>query len=175
MIPLFWTSSDVCSGFQSQCRSLTYVLRHLYAMESSDSSLVRHLLTSWRPAWCHVVYFLACHGWKSPFLKKSSRGFPFNTEALTPSPAAPGLIRRLYLVVPGPVVYSGPTAPLCRELIDYHVSSTYSVRQTKRSEIVRETLQESRVSGSRQNRKSDQYAGSWAQEVDQYGGSWMTM
>ena len=30
---------------------LTCLLHHLCAMNSSDSPLVRHLLTSWRPAW----------------------------------------------------------------------------------------------------------------------------
>ena len=79
------------------------------------------------------------------------------------------------LTVPGPVVYSVPTAPLRGTLVDYHVSSAWSVGQTRMSEIVRDAVQESRESVSRQNRKSDQYAGSWAQEVDQYAGSWMTM
>ena len=51
LIQLFWASDDVCSGFQSQGGSLTWVLRHLHAMDSSDSPLVQHLLTSWQPAW----------------------------------------------------------------------------------------------------------------------------
>ena len=48
LIPLFWTSDDVSSGFQRQSGSLTIVLRRLYAMDSSDSPPARHLLTSWR-------------------------------------------------------------------------------------------------------------------------------
>ena len=46
LIPLFWTSGDVSPGFQSQGGSLTCVLLRLHTMNSSDSPLLRHLLTS---------------------------------------------------------------------------------------------------------------------------------
>ena len=36
-------------GFKARMDPITCVLRHLHAMESSDSPLVRHHLTSWRP------------------------------------------------------------------------------------------------------------------------------
>ena len=51
LIPLFWTSGDVSSGFQIQNGSLACVLRHLCIMNSSESPVVRHLLTSRQPAW----------------------------------------------------------------------------------------------------------------------------
>ena len=51
LITLFWTSGDVCNEFQSQGGSLTCMLHHLCKMGTSDSSLVRHLLTARRPAW----------------------------------------------------------------------------------------------------------------------------
>ena len=51
LIPLFWTSGDVCPVFQSQGGSLACRLCCLHAMDSSDSPLVQHLLTSCRPAW----------------------------------------------------------------------------------------------------------------------------
>ena len=46
---LSWTSGDVCHGFQSQGGSHACMLQ--IAMDSSDSPLVWHLLTSWWPAW----------------------------------------------------------------------------------------------------------------------------
>ena len=46
LMPLLWTSGNVCPGFQSQGVSLTYVLCCLCAMESPDLRLVQHLLTS---------------------------------------------------------------------------------------------------------------------------------
>ena len=53
LIPLFWTSGDVSSGFQShrgQPHScLAYVPYVLYVLW--DSPLVWHLLTSWWQAW----------------------------------------------------------------------------------------------------------------------------
>ena len=45
-LALFWTSSDVCFGFQSQGESVTWVFYHLRAMNSTDSPLVQHLLAS---------------------------------------------------------------------------------------------------------------------------------
>ena len=56
LIPLFWTSSDISPGFQSQGGSIACVLCHLHAMNSWDSPLVRHLPTSWRPAWRPVAF-----------------------------------------------------------------------------------------------------------------------
>ena len=41
---LFWSSGDVWPMFQCQRGSLTCVLCHLHAMDSSDSLLVQHLL-----------------------------------------------------------------------------------------------------------------------------------
>ena len=49
MISLFWTSGDICPGFQSQGGSLTCILPCLHKMYSSDSPLVCHLLTSSQP------------------------------------------------------------------------------------------------------------------------------
>ena len=46
---LFYTSDDICPGFQSQGGSLACMLHHWYAAESSDSPLVQHLLASWQP------------------------------------------------------------------------------------------------------------------------------
>ena len=56
LIPLFWTSGDICPGFQSQGRSLACVLSHLHTRDASDSSLVRHLPTSWQPAWQPIAF-----------------------------------------------------------------------------------------------------------------------
>ena len=50
LIPLYWTSGDVCPGFQSQDVSIACMLSHLHAMDSSDSPLVQPLLTSSWPA-----------------------------------------------------------------------------------------------------------------------------
>ena len=49
LIPPFWTSGDVCPEFQNQGGSLACLLYHLHAMDSTDSPLVQHLLTSWLP------------------------------------------------------------------------------------------------------------------------------
>ena len=51
LIPLFWTSGDFNPGFQSQGGSLPCVLSHLCTTDSSDSTLVQHLPTSWQPVW----------------------------------------------------------------------------------------------------------------------------
>ena len=37
-------------GFKATVDPLTYMLCHLHTMESSDSLIVQHLLTSWQPA-----------------------------------------------------------------------------------------------------------------------------
>ena len=50
LIPLFWTSGDIWPGFQSQGGCLICMFPRLHPMDSSDSPLVQHLLTSWRPA-----------------------------------------------------------------------------------------------------------------------------
>ena len=49
--PRFWTSGDICPGFKGQVGSFICMLPHLHKMDSSESPLVRHLLTSWQPAW----------------------------------------------------------------------------------------------------------------------------
>ena len=43
-VTLFHVSGDVCPGFESQ-GGVVRMLCYLCAMDSSDSSLVRHLLT----------------------------------------------------------------------------------------------------------------------------------
>ena len=55
LIPLFWTSDDVCPGFQSQDLSLVWVLRRLRAMDSSDSLLVTNLSLPSFPIFRHGV------------------------------------------------------------------------------------------------------------------------
>ena len=46
LIPLFWTFGAVCPEFQTRMDPLSSVLCYLHAIDSSDSPLVRHLLTS---------------------------------------------------------------------------------------------------------------------------------
>ena len=46
VIPLFWTSGDICLGYQTQGGSLACVLCCLLIIDSSYSPLVRHLQTS---------------------------------------------------------------------------------------------------------------------------------
>ena len=43
----FWISSDVCPGFQCQSGSLACMLFRLHPIDSSNSTLVSHLLASW--------------------------------------------------------------------------------------------------------------------------------
>ena len=40
LIPLFWTSGDICPKFQSQCGGITCMLPHLCAIDPSDSPVV---------------------------------------------------------------------------------------------------------------------------------------
>ena len=47
---LFWTSSDVYPGFQSQS-GYPCMLRCLHALDSSDSTPICRLLSSWQSAW----------------------------------------------------------------------------------------------------------------------------
>ena len=57
LIVLFWTLVTSAQGFKARVDSLACMLRHLYAMESSDSSLVWHLLTSWwLTEWLNFTY-----------------------------------------------------------------------------------------------------------------------
>ena len=56
LIPLFWTSGDVCPGFQSHGGPLACVPNRLCTMDSSDSPLVPHLPTSQWPASQPVVF-----------------------------------------------------------------------------------------------------------------------
>ena len=48
LIPLFWASDDICSGFQSQSGQPYLHWAEAYVIYIP---LVRHLLTSWRLAW----------------------------------------------------------------------------------------------------------------------------
>ena len=51
-IPLFWTSGDIFSRFQSQNRQPYSCLVEVYTLPILwDSTLVQHLLTSWWTAW----------------------------------------------------------------------------------------------------------------------------
>ena len=45
LIPLFWTSGEVCPGVQSQAGSFAWMFSCLCTTDSSDTPLVRHLLT----------------------------------------------------------------------------------------------------------------------------------
>ena len=45
-----WTG-DVCPEFQNQVGFFALIFPYVHAMDSSDSPLVRYLLTSWQPAW----------------------------------------------------------------------------------------------------------------------------
>ena len=52
LIPLFWTSGDVSSGFQSQSGQPYSSCVEAYMLYVPwDSPLVWHLPTSWEPAW----------------------------------------------------------------------------------------------------------------------------
>ena len=52
LIPLFWTSGDVSSGFQSKSGQLYSCLAETYELHVPwDFLLVWHLPTSWQPAW----------------------------------------------------------------------------------------------------------------------------
>ena len=53
-------------GFKARMDPITCVLRHLHAMESSNSPLVRHHLTSWRPA---AMYTLRIWGLSPVYYK----------------------------------------------------------------------------------------------------------
>ena len=55
--PLFWTFGDVYPGFQSHGGCLTCVFCHLHTVDSSDSPLVRHLLTSLQPAMQRILFY----------------------------------------------------------------------------------------------------------------------
>ena len=61
-IPLFCTSGDVSSGFQSQSGHPSPHLAETYVLP-----LVRHLPTSWQPACqpCHLFHTPARHWWDS--------------------------------------------------------------------------------------------------------------
>ena len=53
--------------FSKAWESLVCVHRHLHAMESSDSPLVRRLPKSWQPAWhpSHLIHILVLVGFES--------------------------------------------------------------------------------------------------------------
>ena len=76
LIPLFWTSGDFSPEFQSQGGSLACVLPRLRTTDSWDSPLVRHLLTSWQPAWLPVVFptcYICSRGRMPGFDQETSR------------------------------------------------------------------------------------------------------
>ena len=61
LIPLFWTSDDVSSGFQSQSGQPYLHLVEAYVIYvPRDSPLVQHLLTSWWPAWQLITSLHLC-------------------------------------------------------------------------------------------------------------------
>ena len=51
LIPLFRTTGNICPELQSQGGSPCLPASQLCTTKSSDSALLRHLLTSWWPAW----------------------------------------------------------------------------------------------------------------------------
>ena len=64
LIPLFWISSDVSSGFQSQSGQPYSCLAEVYVLHIPwDLPLVQHLQTSWQPAWqlSHLFHIPARH------------------------------------------------------------------------------------------------------------------
>ena len=57
LIPPFWTSGDISSGFQSQSgQSYSHLVEAYVLHIPRDSPLVQHLPTSWRPAWQEILY-----------------------------------------------------------------------------------------------------------------------
>ena len=72
LIPLFLNSGDIYPGLQSQGGSFICMLHCLRVTDSSESPLVRHLLTSWQPVWqlsrfIHVLVYK--HWWGSSRVK----------------------------------------------------------------------------------------------------------
>ena len=72
----FWDHRYPCCGrvvmsalcFKAKVDSLVCILCHLHETDSLDSSLVRHLLTSWQPAWqlsCFIYILVFKHWWGS--------------------------------------------------------------------------------------------------------------
>ena len=51
LIPFLWTCGDICTGVKAREDALVGMLCCLHAIDSSDSPLMWHLLTSWQPAW----------------------------------------------------------------------------------------------------------------------------
>ena len=57
LIPLFWTSGDVSSGFQSQSGQPYSCLVEAYVLHIPwDSPVVLHLPTSWLPVWASYTF-----------------------------------------------------------------------------------------------------------------------
>ena len=68
LIPLFWTSGDVSSGFQSQSGQAYLSLAEAYMLHVPwDSPVVWHLPTSWWLAWqlSHLFHIPVRHWWDS--------------------------------------------------------------------------------------------------------------
>ena len=60
LIPLFGTSGDICTGVKARVGTLTSMLCCLHAIDSVDSPLVWHLLTSCQPAWKASHFYSTC-------------------------------------------------------------------------------------------------------------------
>ena len=68
LIPLFWTTGDISSGFQSQSGQPYWHLAEAYVLHIPwDSPLVWQLPTFWWPAWqsSHLLHVPARHWWDS--------------------------------------------------------------------------------------------------------------
>ena len=68
LVPLFWTSGDVSSGFRSQSGQPYSHFTEAYMCNIPwDSPLVQHLPTSWQPAWqpSHLFHIWARYWWNS--------------------------------------------------------------------------------------------------------------
>ena len=61
LIPLFWSSGDVCPGFQSQGGFPRLRASCLHTTDSSDSPLVQHL--PFPPIAVYTVWACIRHGW----------------------------------------------------------------------------------------------------------------
>ena len=61
LIPLFWTSGDVCPGCQSQSGSLACMLPHLRAKDFSDLELEKKLLFKCKELYktCQNIYIVS--------------------------------------------------------------------------------------------------------------------
>ena len=77
LMPLFWTSSDICPRFQSRGGS-PHSLHHLHVMNSSDLLLMQHLLTTWQLALHRVFLICVLFSSSQPFQLNSKPGILAN-------------------------------------------------------------------------------------------------